>query len=42
MNTDSLNRTVFIRDNLPFLKALDSESVDRYRLLLAYVVSTAR
>ena len=28
MNTDALNRTVFISDNLPFLKALDSESVD--------------
>ncbi len=28
LNTDSLNRTIFICDNLPFLKALDSESVD--------------
>ena len=28
LNTDGLNRTVFISDNLPFLKALDSESVD--------------
>ena len=28
MNTDDLNRTVFISDNLPFLKALDSESID--------------
>ena len=28
MNTENLNRTVFISDNLPFLKALDSESVD--------------
>ena len=28
LNTDHLNRTVFISDNLPFLKALDSESVD--------------
>ena len=27
-NTDSLNRTVFISDNLPFLRSLDSESVD--------------
>lgn len=27
-NTDALNRTVFISDNLPFLKSLDSESVD--------------
>ena len=27
-NTDALNRTVFISDNLPFLQALDSESVD--------------
>ena len=28
LNTDDLNRTVFISDNLPFLKALDNESVD--------------
>ena len=28
MNTDSLNRTVFVSDNLPFLKALDTESID--------------
>ena len=28
LNTDALNRTVFISDNLPFLKALDTESVD--------------
>ena len=27
-NTDNLNRTVFISDNLPFLKSLDTESVD--------------
>ena len=27
-NTDDLNRTVFISDNLPFLQSLDSESVD--------------
>ncbi len=27
-NTEDLNRTVFISDNLPFLKALDTESVD--------------
>ena len=27
-NTDALIRTVFISDNLPFLKALDTESVD--------------
>ena len=27
-NTDALNRTVFISDNLPFLKSLDTESVD--------------
>ncbi len=27
-NTDSLNRTIFISDNLPFLKSLDSASVD--------------
>ena len=27
-NTDALNRTVFISDNLPFLQTLDSESVD--------------
>ena len=27
LNTDGLNRTVFISDNLPFLKALDNESV---------------
>ena len=27
-NTDDLNRTVFISDNLPFLRSLDSESVD--------------
>ena len=28
MNTNSLNRTVYISDNLPFLKALDTESID--------------
>ena len=28
VNTDSLNRTIFISDNLPFLKSLDTESVD--------------
>ncbi len=28
VNTDELNRTVFISDNLPFLRALDTESVD--------------
>ena len=28
LNTDDLNRTVFISDNLLFLKALDTESVD--------------
>ena len=27
-NTDALNRTVFISDNLPFLKSLDTESID--------------
>ena len=27
-NTDALNRTVFITDNLPFLQSLDSESID--------------
>ena len=27
-NTDALNRTVFISDNLPFLKSLDTKSVD--------------
>ena len=27
-NADSLNRTVFISDNLPFLQSLDSESID--------------
>ena len=27
-NTDDLNRTIFISDNLPFLQALDTESVD--------------
>ena len=27
-NTDDLNRTVFISDNLPLLRSLDSESVD--------------
>ena len=27
-NTDDLNRTIFISDNLPFLKEIDSESVD--------------
>ena len=27
-NADDLNRTVFISDNLPFLQALDSESID--------------
>ena len=28
LNSDALNRTIFISDNLPFLKSLDSESVD--------------
>ena len=28
VNTDSLDGTVFISDNLPFLKSLDSESID--------------
>ena len=28
MNTDSLNRTLFIGDNLPVLRGIDSESVD--------------
>ena len=28
LNTDDLNRTIFISDNLPFLKSLDTESVD--------------
>lgn len=28
LNTDTLNRTVFISDNLPFLKSLDNESVE--------------
>ncbi len=28
LNTGNLNRTVFISDNLPFLKGLDTESVD--------------
>ena len=28
LNTDNLDRTVFISDNLPFLKALDTASVD--------------
>lgn len=28
LNTENLNRTIFISDNLPFLKSLDSESVD--------------
>ena len=27
-NVESLNRTVFISDNLPFLRALDTESID--------------
>ena len=27
-NTDDLNRTLFISDNLPFLESLDTESVD--------------
>ena len=27
-NTDDLNRTIFISDNLPFLQSLDTESVD--------------
>lgn len=27
-NTDTLNRTIWISDNLPFLRALDNESVD--------------
>lgn len=28
LNADNLNRTVFISDNLPFLMALDTESID--------------
>ena len=28
VNTDDLSRTVFISDNLPFLKSLDTQSVD--------------
>ena len=28
MNTDDLNRTIFISDNLALLKALDTESID--------------
>ena len=28
LNTDDLNRTIFISDNLPFLQSLDTESVD--------------
>ena len=28
LNTDNLNRTIFISDNQPFLQALDTESVD--------------
>ena len=28
LNTDNLNRTIFIGDNQPFLQALDTESVD--------------
>ena len=28
VNTDNLNRTIFISDNLPLLKSLDTESVD--------------
>ena len=28
LNTDALNRTIFISDNLPFLRSLDSGSVD--------------
>ena len=28
LNTEDLNRTVFISDNLPFLKSLDNESID--------------
>ena len=28
LNTDNLNRTIFISDNLPFLRALDTESID--------------
>jgi DNA modification methylase len=28
VNTADLNRTVFVSDNLPFLKSLDDESVD--------------
>lgn len=28
LNTEDLNRTVFISDNLPFLQSLDTESVD--------------
>ena len=28
MNTDTLNRTLFIADNLPILRSIDSESVD--------------
>ena len=27
-NTDSLNRTLFIGDNLPVLRGIDSESID--------------
>ena len=27
-NTDNLNRTLFIADNLPILRGIDSESVD--------------
>ena len=27
-NTDALNRTLFIADNLPVLRGIDSESVD--------------
>ena len=27
-NTDSLNRTLFIGDNLPILRGIDSESID--------------
>ncbi len=27
-NTDALNRTIFITDNLPFLQSLDTESID--------------
>ena len=28
LNTEDLNRTVFISDNLPFLRSLDNESID--------------